>query len=137
MQGHEGKAFCGSETWQGSAKPLGVSRMSLGACLQAAMRILFKCAVVLFAVYIALLAGLYWAMRQPPSVFGRIISKLPAVTFWVFPFEPMWLIARKGNLKVGEMAPDFALKTKDCSAIVRLSSLRGKEPVVLIFGSYT
>ncbi len=41
------------------------------------------------------------------------------------------------NLKVGQMAPDFALKTKEQDRTVRLSSFRGKRPVVLVFGSYT
>lgn len=41
------------------------------------------------------------------------------------------------NLKVGDMAPDFKLKMNDGSKEVQLSSLRGKKPVVLVFGSYT
>ena len=40
-------------------------------------------------------------------------------------------------LKVGEKAPDFELKTVDGKNTVRLSSFRGKRPVLLIFGSYT
>jgi peroxiredoxin len=35
------------------------------------------------------------------------------------------------------MAPDFTLPTLDKSANVQLSSFRGKQPVVLVFGSYT
>ena len=49
----------------------------------------------------------------------------------------MWLVARRGTLKVGDMAPDFELKTADNSGVVRLSSFRGQKPVVLIFGSHT
>src|SRR2546428_7368394 len=41
------------------------------------------------------------------------------------------------QLHVGDMAPDFRLKTKDGTGEVQLSSFRGKEPVVLFFGSYT
>ena len=41
------------------------------------------------------------------------------------------------QLRVGDMAPDFRLKTKDGTGEVQLSSFRGKEPVVLFFGSYT
>ena len=41
------------------------------------------------------------------------------------------------NLKVGDIAPDFYLKTADGLRTVSLSSFRGKSPVVLIFGSYT
>jgi len=40
-------------------------------------------------------------------------------------------------LKVGALAPDFDLPTLDNSSRVRLSSFRGEEPVVLVFGSYT
>jgi hypothetical protein len=39
--------------------------------------------------------------------------------------------------KVGQMAPDFELKTADGKQTVRLSSFRGQRPVVLIFGSHT
>ncbi len=49
----------------------------------------------------------------------------------------MWLVARRGRLKVGDVPPDFALSTADRSAEVRLSSFRGQKPVVLIFGSHT
>ncbi len=88
-------------------------------------------------VYVILLGVLFAAMLQPPAKFGHIMSKLPALTYFLFPFEAMWLRARRGNLKVGDMAPDFALKTADRSAEVSLSSFRGRQPVVLVFGSHT
>jgi hypothetical protein len=44
---------------------------------------------------------------------------------------------QEGNLKVGDPAPDFDLKRLDEKGTVKLSSFKGKEPVVLIFGSYT
>jgi peroxiredoxin len=44
---------------------------------------------------------------------------------------------REGPLKVGDTAPDFALKTLDGKSTVKLSALRGKMPVALVFGSYT
>ncbi|NQT54514.1 redoxin domain-containing protein [bacterium] len=43
----------------------------------------------------------------------------------------------EGSLKVGDPAPDFTLKQLDGKGTVALSSLRGKRPVVLVFGSYT
>ena len=101
------------------------------------MRTFLKYGIPVLAVYMVLLSGLFVAMLQPPAVFGRIMSKLPTVAYLLFPFEPMWLIARRGHLKVGEPAPDFALKTADGSQVVRLSSFRRQEPVVLIFGSHT
>ena len=41
--------------------------------------------------------------------------------------------------KAGEMAPDFTLRVleKEKPKTFQLSSLRGKQPVALIFGSYT
>ena len=41
------------------------------------------------------------------------------------------------QLKAGDVAPDFELKTLDGKQTVKLSSFRGKKPVALIFGSYT
>jgi len=39
--------------------------------------------------------------------------------------------------KVGSIAPDFELHDTNGKQSVKLSSYRGKTPVVLIFGSYT
>lgn len=41
------------------------------------------------------------------------------------------------NLKQGDVAPDFKLKSVDGKRQVHLSSFRGERPVALIFGSYT
>lgn len=49
----------------------------------------------------------------------------------------MWKVARAGRLHIGDAAPDFNLKTTDRKARVQLSSFRGNQPVVLVFGSYT
>lgn len=38
---------------------------------------------------------------------------------------------------IGDLAPDFELKTADGETSVRLSSFRGKKPVVLIFGCFS
>jgi len=101
------------------------------------MKKFFKYAIPVFAVYLLLAGGLFVAMLQPPVVFNHIMAKLPVVSYILFPFEPMWLAARRGHLKVGDPAPDFNLKTADRSTEVRLSSFRGQKPVVLIFGSHT
>ncbi len=101
------------------------------------MRRFLKYALPALAVYLALAAGLFVVMLQPPAVFGHVMSKLPTVSYFLFPFEPMWLVARRGRLKPGDLAPDFALKTVDGSGVVRLSSFRGEKPVALIFGSHT
>ena len=101
------------------------------------MRILLKYGIPALIVYVILAGGLFVAMLQPPEVFGHVMSKLPSFSYFLFPFEPMWVVARRGRLKVGEASPDFALKTADSSGEVRLSSFRGQQPVVLIFGSHT
>jgi peroxiredoxin len=46
-------------------------------------------------------------------------------------------VARKGQLDVGDLAPDFSLDTPDHKSTFQLSSMRGQKPVVLVFGSYT
>jgi hypothetical protein len=78
-----------------------------------------------------------WAMRQPPEVFGSVMKRMPMPAYFLFPFETMWTQARRGALEVGSSAPDFDLELYDKSGRVQLSSFRGKEPVVLVFGSYT
>jgi hypothetical protein len=102
------------------------------------MRLWAKILLAVLVVYVAMLAGLWAVMFQPPEVFGKIMSKLPeAPVFILFPFKPMWLFARSGHLKVGDPAPDFSLQTLDKKSRVRLSSFRGGKPAVLVFGSYT
>lgn len=41
------------------------------------------------------------------------------------------------RIRVGDLAPDFTLKSPAGDQTVRLSEFRGVKPVVLIFGSYT
>jgi len=42
-----------------------------------------------------------WAMRQPPEVFGHVMSRMPMPAYFLFPFETMWTRARNGTLHVG------------------------------------
>ncbi len=51
----------------------------------------------------------------------------------------MKLIQARGQKvpQVGQVAPDFELKSPDGKQTVRLSSFRGHKSVVLIFGSHT
>ncbi len=44
---------------------------------------------------------------------------------------------RKPAPQVGETSPAFELKTLDGKTTVELENYRGKQPVILIFGSYT
>jgi hypothetical protein len=79
-----------------------------------------------------------WAMRQPPERFGKVMAKMPGpAPFLLFPFETAWLRLRAGTLRPGDVAPEFSLMKLDHSGRVQLSALTAKQPVVLIFGSYT
>ena len=44
---------------------------------------------------------------------------------------------RREAPKVGDVAPNFALKSLDGKSEMELASFRGERPVVLFFGSYT
>src|SRR4051794_2373531 len=94
-------------------------------------------ALVLLPLYVLFLAGMFVVMSQPPDRFGRLMAHLPMPTLLVVPFETMWNVARGGHVQVGDVAPDFTLPRTDHSAAVTLSSFRGRQPVVLVFGSYT
>jgi hypothetical protein len=94
-------------------------------------------AAVLLSLYAGVLAGLFAAMHQPPDGIGRVMAHVPGPAFAIIPFRQMWTIARAGTLKVGDAAPDFSLRTSDRKSVVQLSSFRGRQPVVLVFGSYT
>jgi hypothetical protein len=94
--------------------------------------------VVLMAVYLALGSLVWWAMHQPPETFGRVMARMPGpVVFLLFPFETLWTRARAGNLQAGDRAPDFSLVKLDKTERVQLSALNQRQPVVLVFGSYT
>ncbi len=92
---------------------------------------------LLITVYLLLAGGLYWAMRQPPDRFGRIMSKTPFPLMMGLPFETLWNAARRGTVNPGDDAPDFRLPLLDHSGYVQLASFKGSRPVVLVFGSYT
>jgi hypothetical protein len=87
--------------------------------------------------YVAFVAFIWTAMRQPPETFGRIMARMPGVAYLVLPFETLWTRARAGTLHAGDAAPDFSLMKLDKSDAVRLSALTASQPVVLVFGSYT
>jgi len=93
---------------------------------------------VLLLVYIGFVGVIWWSMQQPPETFGRVMSHMPVPAVFVLaPFETLWIHARAGKLHPGEVAPDFALIKVDKSERVQLSALTAKQPVVLVFGSYT
>jgi hypothetical protein len=100
-------------------------------------RRLLRAGAAVLALYLAGLAVLYVAISQPPRTAGKALSYLPGPVFAILPMQRMWTRARDGRLRVGDPAPDFTLPTLDGTEQVRLSSLRGGRPVVLVFGSYT
>jgi hypothetical protein len=100
-------------------------------------RLALRIAGIVAAVYLVLCAGALAIMWQPPERFARAIAKAPGPLFMVLPFETLWGVARGGKISRGDHAPDFDLPTLDHSGRVRLSSFQGREPVILIFGSYT
>jgi hypothetical protein len=93
--------------------------------------------VALVCAWVGFVGYIGWAMRQPPEVFGHVMARMPMPAYFLFPFETMWTSARKGSLEVGDTAPDLAVQRLDSGAPLKLSSLLGKKPVVLVFGSYT
>jgi len=101
-------------------------------------RLLLRLLFSLMVGYVCFGAYVWWAMHQPPETFARVMSRMPGpVPFLIFPFETAWTQARAGALHVGDQAPDFSLLKLDKSERVQLSLLSQRQPVVLVFGSYT
>jgi hypothetical protein len=94
---------------------------------------------VIALLWVFACGALFAVMRQSPETFARVMAKVPGpVAFLVLPFETLWMRARAGKLQVGDPAPDFSLMKLDKSAQVQLSAFTAqRQPVVLIFGSYT
>jgi len=106
--------------------------------MRASKPVLFRLFVVILALYAGFVGFVWWAMRQPPETFGRVMARMPGpVVFLLAPFETLWTQARAGSLRPGDSAPDFALMKLDKTERVQLSSLTSHQPVVLVFGSYT
>jgi len=103
------------------------------------MKWLVRGGLFLVTCYIVLFGTVLSAMLQPPERFGTFMRYMPMPVIWGgLPASHMWLWARKGTLSEGEVAPDFSLRSaKDRTQRVSLSSYRGRQPVVLVFGSYT
>lgn len=100
--------------------------------------ILLRVLITALIAWLAFVGLIWWSMHQPPEKFGRIMSRMPGPTvFLLAPFESLWTHARAGTLHPGDSAPDFALMKLDKSERIQLSSLTARQPVVLVFGSYT
>ena len=101
------------------------------------MRLVRNIALLLAACWAVFVGVIFWYMHRPPVEFASVIGKMPGPLFLVLPFQTLWFQARAGVLNPGAEAPDFRLPTLDKRSEVSLASFRGKQPVVLIFGSYT
>jgi hypothetical protein len=103
------------------------------------MKWVLRAGLALVACYVVLFGTVLSAMLQTPERFGTFMKHMPPAVIWGgLPAPRMWLWARRGTLAEGDAAPDFTLRTtKNRSEVVSLSSYRGRQPVVLVFGSYT
>jgi len=102
-----------------------------------ARKIAMRVVATLLVVWMVFVGFIFWAMNQPPEKFGSVMKHMPWPVFLVLPFETLWNQARGGTLHVGDAAPDFTLTKLDKSGTVQLSELSKKQPVVMVFGSYT
>lgn len=98
--------------------------------------------VVLVCAWVGFVGYIEWAMHQSPETFGHVMARMPMPAYFLFPFETMWTHARKGDLKVGDVAPDLTVQSLDGGTPVKMASLwessaQDATPVVLVFGSYT
>ncbi len=69
-------------------------------------------------------------------MFQRIAMGVPLLALLVSAAVAQSPSRRDGDLKVGDVAPDFTIKDVNDDKTVKLSALKDK-PVVLIFGSCT
>ena len=103
-----------------------------------AIRLLISVAWFGFTLWLVGSSALFFAMQLPPTKFAKVVSYVPApVTMMALPFRPLWTFARRGNLQLGDQAPEFDLARQDKSGRAKLTEHMGKRPVVLVFGSYT
>jgi len=102
-----------------------------------ARQIIKRILATLLAIWMVFVGFIFWAMNQPPEKFGAVMKHMPWPVFLVLPFETLWNHARGGTLHVGDAAPDFTLTKLDKTGTVQLSELSKKQPVVMVFGSYT
>ena len=61
-------------------------------------KIAIRAGVCLAVAYLAFGSYVWWAMRQPPEVFGRVMARMPGpVVFIIFPFETLLDAGASGN----------------------------------------
>jgi len=86
-----------------------------------------KLLVIVLGVLLVLAGGTFatlsFMMGGPRGAYGFLRYALPQM--------------RKGDLRVGDQAPDFEAVALDGATNVRLRERIGSKPLVLVFGSYT
>lgn len=105
--------------------------------MRRALRAVLWSVAGLVLLYSTTAVVLFVLMGRSNLVAGKTLALVPGPAFALLPMERMWCQARKGDLAVGQAAPDFELAARDGSGRVRLSSVRQEKPVVLVFASYT
>ncbi|MBO0910775.1 MAG: hypothetical protein J2P13_03185 [Acidobacteria bacterium] len=93
--------------------------------------------IAVFLLWVAFVGFIWQAMNRTPEDFARVMSHMPGEVFLILPFETLWTRARAGRLEIGDPAPDFSLMKLDRSSSLRLSEINRRQPVAMIFGSYT
>ena len=93
--------------------------------------------VVVLVLWLGFVGFIWRAMHRSPEDFARVMSHMPWQVFLILPFETLWTQARAGTLHPGDTAPDFSLLKLDKTETIHLSELNKKQPVVMVFGSYT
>ena len=72
---------------------------------------------------------------------GLVVLAAAAFLWMVGPRNVMGMLRydqrREGDLRVGVPAPDVSLVALDGRTPVRIASSIGKQPLVIVFGSYT
>lgn len=85
---------------------------------------MWKWTLIVLGIFLLLTYGLLsYFMGGPKDVYGFLRYALP-----------QW---HKGDLAVGQRAPDVGLVALDGQSTFRLREKIGAKPLVLIFGSYT
>ncbi|MGH9706790.1 MAG: hypothetical protein ACRD5R_08525, partial [Candidatus Acidiferrales bacterium] len=74
----------------------------MGAKALAVLKKIAKICAALVVLYAVLSAALFAAMLQSPDRFAATMRHVPWPAFAVLPFKPMWNVARKGSVNVGE-----------------------------------
>jgi hypothetical protein len=101
------------------------------------MKTVLKIITSVAVMYVLITGAFFVVMSQSPEKIAKTMMHVPWAAFRVLPLRTVWLSARSGSVRQGEMAPDFSLESVDHQSHFQLSSLRGQKPLVLVFGSYT